>query len=55
MLLGCFLRDVNINETMKTYTHLFNDDYVNNLNKVELYIKNYSKQDQKQDQKTFIH
>lgn len=31
------LRHANINETMKTYTHLFNEDYMNNLNKLNEY------------------
>lgn len=40
------LRHADIKETMKTYTHLLNDDYKKSLD----IIDKYSKQDQKQDQ-----
>lgn len=40
------LRHADIKETMKTYTHLLNDDYKKGLD----IINNFVKQDQKQDQ-----
>lgn len=43
------LRHANIQETMKTYTHLFKKDYKENLDIINNYKYN-AKQDQKQDQ-----
>ncbi len=45
------LRHASVNETLKTYTHLFKEDYANCMKKIDNYQSNYSvKQDQKQDQ-----
>lgn len=36
------LRHANIDETMKTYTHLFQEDYNNNIDKINLLLKETS-------------
>ena len=45
------LRHANANETLKTYTHLFNKDYMENLDKIDMFKReSFQLQDQKQDQ-----
>ncbi|MBE6139336.1 MAG: site-specific integrase [Firmicutes bacterium] len=44
------LRHKDIDETLKTYTHLLKEDYEKGINKINLYFEEIFKQDQKQDQ-----